>query len=190
MSDNYRPHFWDEMTKAMDPYVHAITAVAEVHRMSHDGFMHHVSGKQTGIANAASAEFLMVVPADVRPHITRVELDVGAGDVDLLMYEGTTTSADGTALTSKTTNRNSIHTPGCVAYGGPTVTGDGTQFHQVWAPPTSAGVGQKVGIMNIALGEEWVLQPSTKYLFRITNNSGGTISLGYEFVWYEVAYQT
>jgi hypothetical protein len=188
MANNFRPNFYDALEKSMDPLIWGLTTIAETHRMSHDGFMHHVSGKQTGLANAASAEFIMVVPADVYPHITRVELDVGAGDVDLIMFEGTTTSANGTALTSKTTNRNSVHTPGAVCYGGPTITGDGTEFHRVWAPPTSAGVGNKIGIMNIALGEEWVLAPSTTYMFRITNNSGGAISFGYEFVWYEIAY--
>ena len=37
-----------------------------------------------------------------------------------------------------------------------------------------------------AFGEEWILAPSTKYLFRITNNSGGILDLSYEFVWYEI----
>lgn len=188
MTDNFREHYADELMRAMDPLVHAFTVVQSQHRMSHDGFVHHASGKVTGIANGANADFLMVVPADTYPHIQRVELNVESGDIDLIMYEGVTTSNDGGAITILTTNRNSTHTSDATIYGSPTITDLGTAFHTLWIPPTGTGVGNRFGVMDVNQGEEWILAPSTKYAFRITNNSGSTIALSYEFVWYEVHY--
>jgi len=176
-----------ETQHAFDLYANAYTVIQEPHRMSHDGFVFHSSGKNTGLANAATADFLMSVPAGVYPHVQRVRLDLEDGDVDLAMYEGVTTSADGGVITPFNTNRNSSNTSGAILTGTPTVTDLGTLFHRHWIPPTATGVGAKAGIMDInAFGEEWLLAPSTKYLFRITNNSGGTIDYRWEFVWYEI----
>ena len=41
------------------------------------------------------------------------------------------------------------------------------------------------GVVNSNVGEEWGLVPSTKYNFAITNQSGATISVYYEFLFYE-----
>ncbi len=187
MSDEFRQGSRDEETFKFDRLIHAVTIVGSGQRLGHDGFVHHTSGKQTGIANGASVDFLMVTGA-AAPHIQRVELNLEAGDIDLVMYEGVTTSDDGGALTQYTTNRNSEHQPDAVTYGGPTITDLGTPFHTLWVPPTSSGVGNSVGVLDVNQGEEWILKPNTKYAFRITNNSGGIITLAYEFVWYEVHY--
>jgi hypothetical protein len=155
--------------------------------MSHDGFMFHGSGRVLDIANDASADFLMVVPAFCYPHIQRVRLDLEAGDVEMDMYEGATTSADGAAIPVFNTNRNSSNTPAALPYGAPTVTDVGDIFHKRWVPASGVGVGTNVGVMDInAFGEEWILAPATKYLWRITNRSGGTLDLAFEFVWYEI----
>ena len=176
-----------ETQHAFDLYANAYTVIQEPHRMSHDGFMFHASGKQLAIANGADADFLMSVPAGAYPHVQRVRLDTEAGDIDLKMYEGVTTSADGSALPVQNVNRNSSLTPDAAIFGGPTVTDLGTLFHTHWVPPTGAGVGSSTGVMDIsAFGEEWILAPATKYLFRITNNSGGALDLRWEFVWYEI----
>jgi hypothetical protein len=67
-------------------------------------------------------------------------------------------------------------------YTGPTVTGVGTLVHTTWLVPTpvSAGVSKAVGLVGETNGEEWILAPSTKYLIRITNNSGATVSYSYD----------
>jgi hypothetical protein len=176
-----------ETQHAFDLYANAYTVIAEPHRMSHDGFMFHASGKVTGLANAASADFLMVVPAGVYPHVQRVRLDVEAGEVDLVMYENVVTSDDGAAVTSFATNRNSANTPEALIYSAPTITDIGDLFHTRWVPPTGAGVGSSIGVVDVnVFGEEWLLAASNKYLFRITNNSGGVLDYAYEYVWYEI----
>lgn len=190
MADNFREHYEDERQRAMDPYVHASTTIEALHRMTHDGFVFHASGKVTGMIDDNVDDFLISVPAGTFPHFQRFRMFMGRGDVDVLVYEGTTTSADGGAITTNNTNRTSTNTPGVDLFSAPTVTDVGTLVHTSWLPPTSAGQGQSgaTGISGETNGEEWVLAPSTKYLIRITNLSGATIDYAYEMLWYEVGY--
>ena len=150
----------------------------------------HASGKVTGMIDANVDDFLITVPALSFPHFQRMRIFAGRGDMDINVYEGATTSADGGAVASQNTNRNSSNTPSLVLTSAPTVTDAGTLVHTSWLPPTSAGQGQSgaTGLSGETNGEEWVLQPSTKYLIRITNNSGATIDYAYEMLWYEIGY--
>jgi hypothetical protein len=172
-----------------DPFVHAVTVISEPHRMGHDGFMYHTTVKKTGILNAGVEEFLLKVPAATFPHLNRIRLNVGAGDIDVVLFEGTTVSADGAPVVVQNTNRNSANTPDVTLFDGPTITLAGTAIHSHWIPPTGAGIGMTSdGVSNAVAGEEWVLAPSTNYLIRITNNSGATITAWTELLWYEIGY--
>ncbi len=176
----------DHEADKFDVITRSVTSIPNAHRLGHLGMVYHASAKTTGIANGADADFLMVIPEGTFPHIQRVELNLEAGDVDLVMYEDTVTSADGGALPAFNVNRNSANVAQAITYGGPTITDLGTEFHRLWVPPTSSGVGNTVGVLDVNQGEEWILKDNTKYAFRITNNSGGVIDLSFEFVWYEV----
>jgi len=175
--------------KSYDPFVFAQTVIDESHRMIHDGFLYSQTGKGTGWANAGVLDFLISVPAATFPHVQVMKLNFGRGDIDLVAYEGTTTSNDGTGLTVQNVNRNSSNTPATALYSSPTVTDPGTQIFTLWIPPTSTGTGLSAnGIEGVGQGSEWLLAPETKYLIRLTNNSGSTIDWSHEFSWYEVDY--
>ena len=161
-------------------------AIDALHYMVHQGFVFHISHTIAALANTASHEILVKVPASTYPHLHKHVTYVGAGDVDLDIFEGTTVSADGTAITSHITNRNSSNTPGTLFYHTPTVTDDGTLIHDQWVPPTSSGTGGSHDGADASTGEEWLLAPSTNYLIRITNNSGDTIRVWEEILWYEI----
>jgi len=177
--------------RAYDPFAHALTTIDELHRLNHDGMVYHASGKVTGMIDANVDDFLITVPAGTFPHIQNFKVTAGRGDIDVVAYEGTTTSADGSAVDSFNTNRNSSNTPDVVLTSAPTVTDVGTLVHTTWLAPTSTGTGLSAnGFVGEGPGEEWVLAPSTKYLVRITNNSGATIAYRYEFLWYEIAYDS
>ena len=170
----------------VDSFTGAQGVISEPHLMTHNGLMFHSSRKISGVLNAEVSEFLLAVPALTWPHIHRLRMNVGSGDIDVVQYEGTTTSADGTAVDLRNTNRASTKTPGTVVTHTPTVSAVGTEIHRMWLPPTAAGVGQSLtGISDAEAGEEWVLKPSTKYLTRITNNSGSTIDIWIELMLYE-----
>lgn len=172
----------DETTQA--------TAVIDItHKIIHDGMMFTTTGKQTGWTNGTSQLFLISVPADTFPHVQSMRLSFSRGDIDFTIHEGTTTSADGSALPIANINRNSANTPDLDLFAQPTVTDNGTLLYTLWVPPTAAGTGQTAnGVENIGQGHEWILPPSTKYLATLTNNSGATISWSYEFTWYEPNY--
>lgn len=180
------------LLRMVDPYTHAITVIDSVHRQVHDGMVFSYTDKHTALADGASADLLWVPPAGCYPHLNRVSLSAGAGDIDILAYEGVTTSNDGTAINGGriNTNRNSSNTPNLAMFEGPTVTDLGTKIHTGWVPPAGSGVGMTAnGISNIEAGEEWILKPGLKYLFRITNNSGSIIDIAHDVLWYELSYE-
>jgi hypothetical protein len=191
MADNFRESFHDEEHRKFDPLAHAVTTIEELHRLGHDGFVYHTSGKVTGMIDTDVDDFLLVTAAGNFPHFQRLRFSFGRGDIDIQVYEATTTSALGTEITAVfNTNRNSANTPALKLYTGPTVTSAGTLVHTTWLvpTPTSTGTSKAVGIVGETNGEEWILAPSTKYLIRITNNSGATVSYSYEALWYELDY--
>jgi hypothetical protein len=177
----------DSEKEKFDPISRGATSISALHRMTHEGFVYHTSGKLTGILDDGVTDILLVVPAYSYPHFQRFRISAGAGDIDMIAYEDTLASADGTPLTVFNTNRNSSNAPNLVVNIAPTVTDVGTAIATTWLVPTVAGVGQQgtAGIVGESDGEEWILQPSTKYLIRITNSSGGTIAMLYEMLWYE-----
>ena len=178
-----------ERTK-FDRHSRCVSTIDAVHRMIHEGFAYHASGKATAIADGATLEMLFKVPAGTFPHFHKVRMQYGAGDVEMDAYEGTTVSADGTSITAYNLNRNSSNTPNMTAFHTPTITADGTKIHAQWAPPTASGTGgSQEGVVDVTQGEEWILKPDTNYLFRITNNSGEIISIGYEIMWYEIDFE-
>jgi hypothetical protein len=190
MTTNFRKSSKNQEIKAYDPFAHALTVIQEQHRMNHDGFMFHASGKVTGMVDTNVDDYLITTPAATFPHFQRVRLDLGGGDFDIQTYEAPTTSAAGTVIPSTNTNRNSSNTADTVITSGPTVSVVGTLVHTTWAPPVGTGIGQSAnGISNISNGEEWILAPSTEYLIRLTNNSGATIDYRYEFLFYEIGYE-
>ena len=176
--------------RLVDPYMHALTTIGELHRAIHDGMVFNWTGKTTGLVTTGVAEFLLVT-GDREIHLHRTTLNFGAGDIDVVGYGGVTTSADGTEDTSirnvNTTSTNT--TPSLTAYSAPTVTDTGDLLHTQWVVPTASGTGQSQGGLSGAeAGEEWILKPNTKYLWRITNNSGATISYSWDFLFYDVTY--
>ena len=188
MADNFRKSPGDEEGYKFAPDIHAVTTMEHLHRMGHDGFLFHSSGKVTGMVDANVDEFLLVT-STLEVNFSRFRLAFERGDIDVEMYEGTTASADGTPQTVFPTNRNATSSSAAVLNFAPTVTVDGTLIHTGWLPPTAVGVGQSSeGVTTDTSGEEWILKPSTKYLIRLTNNSGATLSYRWEFLWYEPNY--
>ena len=123
-------------------------------------------------------------------HLNKMRISLGAGDVDILAYEGCTFSSAGTPLVKQNTNRNSSNASLADMSYTPTLTADGVLIHRIWAVPQGTGVGQSPqGLSNVDAGEEWILSPNTSYLFSITNNSGGPITVSYDFLWYEISYE-
>ncbi len=180
------PH--SELTRSYDKYAHAVTAITEEHRLIHDGMGFTMTYKAAAVADEASSDILLVVPAGCYPHLRKFVTNATGGPLDAFLYEGTTASADGTALVETNNNRNSATTANMVVTHTPTVDPVGTQIDYALLPTLTA-IGSNVGgVKGPDIGEEWVLKPSTKYLLRVTNNSGGAVDVGWHLFWYELSY--
>lgn len=181
-----------EIRKVFDDYAYAITTISEPHRMIHDGFFFSMSGIETALANLGTFDILFRAPAGQMGHVTLLEFTVQNAPITVTMYEGTTTSADGTPTNARNHNRvNGNDTPGIATTTQPTVTGLGTLLDERYVPDIGGPPGVSHGLLVAGADAEWVLgspDVETTYLWRLTNNSGGAIDLGYHFNGYQLGY--
>ncbi len=159
----------------------ALAVVTAIHKRVHDGGMFQLDRVVEAVADDGTIELLVQVPAATQVHLRFAA--AAAGDARISIFEGTTFSDAGTAMTAVNRNRvPTISTPGSVVTHTPTVTGDGTELSDVLIPGGSGG--------NASGGtddgfQEWILAASTDYLVRLKNISGGAAHLGLQLNWYE-----
>jgi len=180
----------------IDRLTGAQVTISEEHWLTHKGLTFAMSHRFAAVANAASVNLLLKNPAGNYPHLHKIDVIVEDGDVDMFGFEGVVVSADGTPLVAGNTNRASSNTPTLEIFHTPTITDDGTQIWQDWAPPTAAGAGgggggggagaRHEGIIYSPVGDEWILAPDTNYVLRHTNNSGGAIDILVRIMFYEL----
>jgi len=184
----YRTSNADEERRSWDPYAHARTTIGEDHRMIHDGAAFTFIDYTASLANGASRDILLVIPAGCYPHFRKLEATVSDGPVSALLYEDVTTSADGTPITTGMYNNNraSTNVSKCSIYHTPTVTDLGTMLHQHHVFSSGApGVANAAGVLN-DVENEIILKAGTKYLLRLTNTSGAAISTELHTFHYEI----
>jgi len=150
-----------------DTYYPGAPVVIDVdHHEIHCGDMINLS-HLVDLGNGATRDILIVVP---NPAITSKRYHFYAeviteSETDYKLYEGTTTSNDGTAITAYNKNRQdpTVAENEVLFYHTPTVTGTGTLIQEKhWGSGRGIGGEQR--------GEnEWVLKNNNKYLIRITN---------------------
>lgn len=165
----------DILREANDPLTGALTTIDGIHRHLHDGEAFIYSGAAT-LSDAAAQDILLVVPAGIYPHIFFTVR--GSGETNAVLYEAATVSANGTGVAEINRNRNSTNVASLAVYTGPTVTGTGTVLMTV-----HFGSGQQLGGEDRA-EQEFLLKPSTIYLFRITSEANGN-DLSWQIGWYE-----
>lgn len=162
----------------------ALIVMESVHHEVHEGEMFHASYTASSLANGNNLDMLLVVGAS-EVHATW-EVFAG-GQVTVTLYEAPTIQAagDGTAVTAYNMKRASTNAPTATVFHTPTVTATGTTtlvngriLPGGTSPTTRVGGG-------IRSGAEWILKPSTKYLMRANNSSGGAIAINVALEWYE-----
>ena len=164
-----------------DPYSASVTVIDENHRMIHDGAYFELWRADATLGIGGVVDLLLAVPALTFPHLQDITLEASDAPVVLEMYEDTVTSADGTALPVFNKNRNSSNTPDTVVSVAPTITGVGTQIKRA---AITSPAGSSIVFSQTKSGE-WVLKPDTKYLVRVTNNSGAVIDFNITIGFYE-----
>jgi hypothetical protein len=145
----------------------------------HDGGMYHIVCTNS-LAAAANLD-MMFYHSTASLHI---DLEVGCGGaVTARLLEGITSSANGTTLTAYNMNRNSTNSTGAYFWQAPTwSTASEKTLVNKYIGATS---GEKIG-MGVRKDVSWDLIANTKYLLRITNSSGATITASINGEFYEV----
>jgi hypothetical protein len=105
------------------------------------------------------------------------------GNSTVQLYEGTTFSVAGAAVSMTNHNRSSSKVFDATVTSGPTVTGVGTQINGTGLIP--AGDKHTGGGGEFGFGNEFILAPSTNYLLRTTNVSGGAIKISMSIEGYQ-----
>ena len=152
------------------------------HHKVHEGDSFQSSYKSpdgSPIADNANLDLLLVVGA-VRPHLT-FEGACG-GDAELLLYEETVASANGTRNADANMDRNNLSGPTMATYNTPTVTTAGNQLVDHLQP---GGTKNQATGGTTRQNTEWILRVNTTYLLRLTNRAGSAQPCSLTVQWYE-----
>ena len=150
-----------------------------VHRRIHEGNHYFIKKVVTLSNESPSAQFLFATPDNDTRINARVIFDSNV-EVTLSLYEGTTTSNNGTPVTAFNNDRNSTNTPELLPYVAPTVTDNGSL---IWRSKTGDGKGPS-GV-SPTMGYEIIAKQNTKYLFNVAKTDSGDYYVNIDFFWYE-----
>lgn len=167
---------------AVDVRNKAVVVMDSEHYRIHQGEGYTASGKLT-VAQAGGQGFILIDNTNgTYPHFRGYSITSTGAPVDVYLYESPTTTANGTQISARNNNRNSVNTSVVDVYSGPTVSANGTELEYFLLVGTKQSGGS-----GVDLPVEWILKPATKYLIRIVNNTvgAGTDSVGVHIFWYE-----
>lgn len=133
-------------------------------------FIH--SGSQQ-VGNDANYDHLLVTPANKIVDIVRFTASVQTAPFEVYVYEAPAVSANGTPEPLVNMNMQSDKQAQSILYHQPTVTGVGdfVRFDYIPGAKQTGGIGDS-GQFHIRL------KPSTAYLLRLVNKSGGSAQTG------------
>lgn len=164
----------DQTDEATD----SIRVVDHAHAKIHEG-NHFYYRQYITLLKAATYDILFVTPNTTRwTHFSRV-IDVASSACIFTLYEGVTTSNNGTPLTILNRDRNSNIVNTTLVYHTPTITNVGTNIAQ-----TLIGAGKNIGGSNRDENEA-IFKQNTKYLCRITETNINNTEVNILLDWYE-----
>lgn len=161
----------------MDASTNSLQTITYEHHEIHSGSMFFI-GSYTNLGNGAVYDILFVTP-NTTEYAHMIFQIATEAEAMFQYYEGTTTSNDGTAMTTFCRNRQKDNTASVLFYHTPTVTSVGTLVGD-----GIFGSGKQAG-GQIRDSQEFVLKPNTKYMLRVTNNTVTANWYDWFFDWYE-----
>jgi hypothetical protein len=159
-----------------------LVAMGEVHAHIHKGTFFPAGLASAALAGSASLELFVITPASGTHHV-RFAATVG-GESRAALFEATTVSANGAAITPQNRNRLSGNSASGQYFSAPTVTADGTPLFDGFI---SGGSGGNAIGGNAASFEEWILAQSTSYLVRVTNVTAQPIVAALQMDFYDTS---
>lgn len=170
--------------KLVVPYIDKTTGVLvmvdQVHTEIHEGTMFSVCNV-TDLTSSGNMTFLLITPNSTNGLI-HIVFDVETeSEAEYQLWENSTISNNGTAVTPINRNRSIATTAATKVFYTPTITSLGaTLCTKHW------GSGKGVGGGDRSI-EEWVLKANTNYIIRVTNFTVNANHATLEMVWYQQA---
>jgi hypothetical protein len=140
------------------------------------------SGTHIWYDNAASATSDILFMTDTSCYVHLWIDATASGIAEVNLYENTTTTNDGTEITSYIHNRNSTSEAVSVMSYNPELSATGTSIALMLISSTTGRVMSDGGSTKIG---EFVLATDTKYLVRITDKTADTADCAISLVWGE-----
>ncbi len=151
------------------------------HHETHEGDAYAIATFVDPVADEASLDIGVLTPAGGKWGHFVAEVDF-LGMCELYIYEAPTYTG-GTSITPRNRNRNYADNSIMTAVSGPTVSAVGTEL--VKSKAGSGTNNKTVRTGQVRSQAEWILRADTKYLFRVTNESGGNSYIAPTINWYE-----
>ncbi len=166
----------------LDPLVKSVPVTDTFHHLGHEGKVFIHSDRHNGIANAATLDYLIRIPAGAPTRQVHFRFNfiskavTGTLDVDIVLWKDSTVSADGSVEPILSTNDAVIKTTGVEIYEGPTITDLGTHVtHTMMVGEKKSASSKEQAV------PEWIFAPDGNnerlYIFQLTNNSGGVVDI-------------
>jgi hypothetical protein len=156
----------------------AAVGIAFPHERVHTGNAFIASYKTpdaSPLADNETVEFL-VITGDKLSHLSFQT--GGNNDLELIFFEGTTVSNNGTSMAAVGLNRNRSLPSNPQIWRDPTITADGNQLMTEF---TSWSTGLPLPRDNV----EWILAKNTSYLIRVINRAGANQPVSLVTSWYQ-----
>ena len=166
----------------LDASTRAVCFVNYTHCEIHSG-SHYLYRSYDSILKAGVKELLIVTPNTTKWSHMTIGFEMLGSTVVAELFEGVSTSDDGTPALVQNRNRNSDNTNTVLIYEDPTVTGGAVAGNLIQSGIFGAGRGSAGG--SARDNEEVVLQQNTKYLIRFTEQNLTATSVNYVMDWYE-----
>ena len=162
-----------DLEKSLTPVV-----MGDIHARIHEGIFYTTSKVLLAVADNGFLDILIRVATEchLRPFLA------AGGEASFALHEGTTFSADGTALLAVNRNRESSNVASTLFFHTPTVTTLEDLLEEGLQPGGSGG--NAAGGRGEAGFEEWILMPGD-HLFRIKNLGGAAKNLSVQLDFYE-----
>ena len=174
----------------IDTLVKSVPTTGTFHHLGHEGKVFIHGERHNAIANGANFDMLIRIPAGNAARQVHFRFNysgkanTGTLDVDVILYEGITVSADGSSEVIASTNDAVVKSTGVLMFSSPTVTDLGNYKAQ------TAMLGEKKSASSEDQAvPEWIMAPNgasaRDYLMRVTNNSGGTADIIHALFFYD-----
>lgn len=168
----------------IDDITNSLQMIDVVHHEIHEGETYQASYKSPDASNIADNGTIdILVKTGAKYCHLAFEIAAG-GDAEILLYEDTTTSNDGTPLVEHNMNRGIADSATAAAFHTPTVTDVGTLLENRFVPGGAGGNSQG-GSGTIRPGTEWILNINKNYLVRGINRAGTAQPMSNIVQWYE-----